>query len=208
MGTRNLTVVVSDGEYRVAQYCQWDGYPGGQGINILNFLSSSDRIDLLRENVKKCSFITEEQYDKLHETYRETHQESVHIAENGRHILLKSTINDFLNDYPQFSRDTGSDILRMIAASPDGLTLYDDHEFAADSLFCEWAYVIDLDQNTFEVYSGFNTTPLQPSERFYSLQTTEIDTGEERYYPVHMIRSYSLSDLPDQKTFLEECEGE
>ena len=27
MGTRNLTVVYLDGQYKVAQYGQWDGYP-------------------------------------------------------------------------------------------------------------------------------------------------------------------------------------
>ena len=27
MGTRNLTCVFKDGEYKVAQYGQWDGYP-------------------------------------------------------------------------------------------------------------------------------------------------------------------------------------
>ena len=32
MGTRNLTAVYLDGQYKVAQYGQWDGYPEGQGI--------------------------------------------------------------------------------------------------------------------------------------------------------------------------------
>lgn len=27
MGTRHLTAVVIDGDYKVAQYGQWDGYP-------------------------------------------------------------------------------------------------------------------------------------------------------------------------------------
>ena len=39
MGTRNLTVVYVDGEYRVAQYGQWDGYPSGQGMTCLKFLT-------------------------------------------------------------------------------------------------------------------------------------------------------------------------
>jgi hypothetical protein len=34
MGTRNLIAVFFDGEYRVAQYSQWDGYPEGQGGNV------------------------------------------------------------------------------------------------------------------------------------------------------------------------------
>ena len=35
MGTRNLTIVYYDGDYRVAQYGQWDGYPEGAGIEVL-----------------------------------------------------------------------------------------------------------------------------------------------------------------------------
>lgn len=35
MGTRNLTAVYLDGQYKVAQYGQWDGYPEGQGITAL-----------------------------------------------------------------------------------------------------------------------------------------------------------------------------
>ena len=31
MGTRGLTMVVSKGKTRVAQYGQWDHYPSGQG---------------------------------------------------------------------------------------------------------------------------------------------------------------------------------
>lgn len=33
MGTRNLTAVYIDGEYKVAQYGQWDGYPEGPGAD-------------------------------------------------------------------------------------------------------------------------------------------------------------------------------
>lgn len=38
MGTRNLTCIVKDGEYKVAKYCQWDGYPSGKGLDLLHIL--------------------------------------------------------------------------------------------------------------------------------------------------------------------------
>lgn len=40
MGTRHLTAVFVDGEYKVAQYGQWDGYPEGQGLTCLEFARS------------------------------------------------------------------------------------------------------------------------------------------------------------------------
>ena len=47
MGTRHLICVVSDGDYKVAQYGQWDGYPSGQGAAILEFLHKEDLVSKL-----------------------------------------------------------------------------------------------------------------------------------------------------------------
>lgn len=51
MGARNLTAVYLDGQYKVAQYGQWDGYPEGQGITVLTFLRDKMDLELLR---KRC----------------------------------------------------------------------------------------------------------------------------------------------------------
>jgi hypothetical protein len=55
MGTRNLTMVISKGEYKIAQYGQWDGYPSGQGSVVLNFLMNLD-VDLnkFRDTLDRC----------------------------------------------------------------------------------------------------------------------------------------------------------
>ena len=37
MGTRHITAVVAEGEFVVAQYGQWDGYPTGAGNNIATY---------------------------------------------------------------------------------------------------------------------------------------------------------------------------
>lgn len=35
----------------------------------------------------------------------------------------------------------------------------DHHEFIEDSLWCEWAYIINLDDEVLEIYKGFQTRP-------------------------------------------------
>lgn len=188
MGTRHMIGVVSGGKYRVAQYGQWDGYPSGQGVGILEFLIDGN-LDALKRNALKCSFISDDEYKELTKGY---------TNENA---------GQFFNKYPQFSRDTGSDILELVSQAEDGLKLLDNYEFAADSLFCEWAYIIDFDKNTFEIYEGFNQTPLSESDRFFGLGGVTY-SGGEHYYPVKLKAMFSLSDLPDEEEFLSECESQ
>ena len=42
MGTRNITRVISNGDLKVCQYCQWDGYPTGAGQDIIDFIRTTD----------------------------------------------------------------------------------------------------------------------------------------------------------------------
>ena len=89
--------------------------------------------------------------------------------------------------------------------SPPGLTLNDDINFAADSLFCEWAYVIDLDKSTFEAYVGFNKEPLSPDDRFYFLMDKIPKDYSKQYYPIKLYpcAKWQLNKLPTTEEFLE-----
>lgn len=66
----------------------------------------------------------------------------------------------------------------------------------ADSLICEWGYLIDLDRAVFEVYRGFQTSP-PTAGRF--TQRTPVDP---RYHPVALHASWPLTDLPDWSGFM------
>lgn len=191
MGTRGLQVVVSGGEVKVANYNQWDSYPSGQGVDVLNFLRDKMK-PVFAENVSKCSWITEEEMKALWKTVGE-------ISEDG--MVSIEVSKKFSEKYPWLHRDCGSDIFDHIQNADGGLQTRDALSFAADSLFCEWAYVVDLDKQTFEVYQGFNKTPLTQEDRFFSLQKEGCE-----YYPVKLVKSYSLSNLPDNDVFCKECE--
>jgi hypothetical protein len=176
MGTRHLIAIMANGEYKVAQYGQWDGYPSGQGVDALNCLRVLN-MEAFKERVLTCHWLTKEEADNL---------------EQERKMLGEDV---FYKRNPQLSRDTGAKIISIIAAKPD-LGLINKIEFAGDSLFCEWAYVIDLDKATFEVFRGFNKEPLSPEERFANMADNE---GE--YNGIKHIATFSLSSLPSNKDF-------
>ena len=62
MGTRNLTIVLKNGEHKVAQYCQWDGYPEGQGRTA--YLLLKGNVAVVEQSLDKCQWITEEQIEQ------------------------------------------------------------------------------------------------------------------------------------------------
>jgi hypothetical protein len=205
MGTRNLTMVISKGETKVAQYGQWDGYPSGKGVNILNFL-----ITLGTDKTAKEEFLKErkengwardnaKEFLKLKnlsiENFKENLDSISFFAEEEIEILNED-FGKSLKQRPYLSRDVASEILLEISKGNVD-KLVSQEKFAGDSLFCEWAYVVDLDKNTFEVYKGFNTKKIDETERFFYLQEEE-----EEYKPVSLLKSYELNNLPTIEEFL------
>ena len=189
MGTRNLTIVFDAGEYRVAQYGQWDGYPEGAGIKILRFLRDEMDESLFRIRLSRFNFVDEN--DDITKRIDKAFEKGI-----GSYC------------FPEFSRDTGCDILPMIQ-NGTATTRYLNNriDFAADSLFCEWAYVVDFDKRTFEVYEGFNKTPLEENERFYFLNDKvdpEPCISGAKYYQVKLAATFDLDNLPEDNEFMDE----
>lgn len=179
MGTRNLTAVMLDGEYKVAQYGQWDGYPSGQGATVLLFcreLLKNNRA-LFEEKLRAARWIDDEE-----------------VVELGERWKMR---------FPHLSRDICAKILNTVLTEPNGIVLQNNIAFAGESLFCEFAYVIDLDKNTLEVFTGFNKSPLSEGDRFYEIPVSSdvMHDGTTKYYQVRLAESYSLDHLPDQEQF-------
>lgn len=188
MGTRNLTIVIDKKEIKVAQYCQWDGYPSGQGEIVSEFLQSSSNLKKLRSAIPKCSFLPDEEINKLTEECGPSHDGWVGLD-----------VSDAIEKrYPEFHRNTGGLILDLIA-NHKVRKLADSRTFAGDSLFCEWLYCIDLDNDVLEVYMGFNKKNLTKKDRFFGY------ASEGKYKPVKLFAKIEFSELtPDTMTELQE----
>jgi hypothetical protein len=60
------------------------------------------------------------------------------------------------------------------------------NDFIKDSLFCEWAYILNVDDKTFEIYRGFQSSP--PKAGRY--KDFPVDGG---YYACDLIHTIDLS---------------
>lgn len=90
------------------------------------------------------------------------------------------------------SRQTVEDWYCLLRNAQGGLDAYknglkymiDSHNFIKNSLWCEYAYIINLDTNKLEFWVGFQNNP-NKNNRY----GTENDDG---YYPCKMTAEYSL----------------
>ena len=140
MGTRSSTLVKSNGKIKVAQYCQWDGYPTGVGKDIAEFLNE-EGLDLadFKAKVDALGEITEEMRSGI-------------VAGHEQYLIGANT--DWTESYPQLDRGVGAAVLKMIA---DGKVdkVFLDEDFREDTLFCEYWYEINLDDNTITHYGSY-----------------------------------------------------
>lgn len=193
MGTRHLIAVQLDGEYKIAQYGQWDGYPEGQGMTTLHFLRSMDE-DKFKSALRNSSFISDDELMALWKQYGADDDGMVSLSDADR----------MKKDHPEYSRDTSADILQMVQEHPEGMKLHNQIGFAANGLLCEWAWVIDLDKRTFEGYRGFGSEPLTEQDRFYFLR----DLEQNGYGGVKLAAEWSLDRLPTDEDFLSAFKSE
>ena len=179
MGTRHIIQVIKDNKTLISQYGQYDGYPEGQGVDVLNFVRNMDS-DAFGIKVSNCEYPPASELE-----------------------------NATVEDYPTMSRTMSAGILQYIQDSTEPVPLLVDLDFMNDSLFCEWVYVIDLDNDKLEVYEGFNKSPVPKTNRF-QLAEGEIPTpsyaGGNTYYPVVLVKEYDFDNLPSDAQFIRECD--
>ena len=142
MGTRGLTKVIKNGETVVAQYGQWDHYPSGQGVTAFYAVQRPDVIERLSAKVDTlCYYPSQEEREEMWKPYMGgASQEGWVTFEEGK---------SFGDKYPSMTRDTGAEILYVIADSEERVPLFLDIDFEQDELFCEGVYTVNLDNQTF-----------------------------------------------------------
>jgi hypothetical protein len=199
MGTRHLIAVYVDGQPRIAQYGQWDGYPEGQGATVLKFLRSlkskrpGSKRDTFIKRLRGSRWATEEDFVAINKA----------IGADASGLINMNQAERMKEGWPHFSRDMGGEILQYVcnAVVPvGGFVFKNSLDFAAAGLFCEFAYVIDFDQNVFEVYKGFNDG--------HGGRFADMPRSYPEYAPVGLVKTYNLDNLPTENEFLSDLKEE
>lgn len=69
------------------------------------------------------------------------------------------------------------------------MPVYSEICFVFNSLYCEWLYLVDLDEGNLEIYKGFSKE--KPVGRF-----SETPPCEDGYRAVTLVRTIPLNNLP------------
>ena len=171
MGTRNLTVIISDNEVKLSQYGQWDGYFSYTGEKFINFVREHLKgnkktheylLKLFKEKVSTLGGVDQSYINMI----KEKHEEF--SADN--HVKNKSDYAIPLNImFPQFSRDTGVEILNIIQRNCEPFYMR-GKKFPVyldkDTSFVEFIYIINLDTDEIYMltYHEFKGEPLTTCE--------------------------------------------
>ena len=166
MGTRHLTCVVLDGRFVVAQYGQWDGYPEDAGATIARFICQP--IDWVRFRHGLSWRVKPVSQARVTQAWEDVGADP--------ELVAMEVAKRFKERHPEWDRDIGAGILPWLEArlrQDVNVELQLEPEFGAESLFCEFAYVLDLDAGScspadgfLEVYQGFNKEPVPATNRF------------------------------------------
>lgn len=182
MGTRGAVVLVVYGNEKT-MYNHWDSYPSGLGEDVLGWITGAieeGREDEFRFKTVALQPVPDrEPTPEEMERYAEYRDPNVNGGE-GWYSLL---------------RHAQGDLTKTLTAG-----LYEPaNDFPLDSLFCEWAYVVDFDARTFEAYVGFQRHPHR--EGRWAGQK-----GRDEYYPVRLVSAWSFDSLPDNLKSIEDAD--
>lgn len=184
MSTRGFISFVVDGETKTA-YNHSDSYPDYLGANVLDWARAADI---------EAAAVAARALRVIGENDEPTARDIEHLAPyTNRNVGGRSDSPTWY----QLLRETQGSPAAMLAAG----VIEDGSSFPADSLFAEWGYVVDFDAKAFEVYVGFQRGR-HSDGRFASMTP-----NRDGYYPVRLIKSWPLDDLPSTEAFVTEADG-
>lgn len=161
-------------------YNHMDSYPTWLGVNVMSFINETPDIEM--KEVASCIELVDE------DSKPTPKQIKAYKGYANTDVSTKS-----LKDWYCLLRETQGDLTPY----KNGLThMIDSHDFLKDSLFCEWAYIINVDTGELEIYRGFNTRKYVKGGGRYARFTLDDNPQRgKRYYGVTLLATLGLSEI-------------
>lgn len=178
MGTRGLLGFHIDGQ-DIGSYNHWDSYPSGLGAKVVAEITEALKggIDAITDRVRGLEILKEHEKPTPEQIQRLKRYADCGVS------------NQSLQDSYCLLHNIQGSVIKILEAG----AILENTEFIKDSLFCEWAYFINLDDETFEVYRGFQQDPALQKGRFAGPARQSSSGG---YYPCTLVAEYPLNDIP------------
>ena len=171
MGTKGIYGFRKNGVDKLT-YNNMDSYPSALGEQIVNFCMETSLEEL--NNIFDRIIMVDENNKPTQEEYK--------ICTN--HIKLP------IYDPDTLWRTTLRKVEGYIYVYKNGLPYMLDHiRFINDSLFCEYGYIINLDDKVLEFWRGGQSKKPQEENRY------GIEKNDDGYYPCKLVISFPLNNL-------------
>lgn len=181
MGTRGCYGFYKNGITK-ATYNHFDSYPSVLGESILDFAGNTSL-----KNMNKI-------FDKI-ELVREDSIPTIEQIENCQDFTdLSVSSQNIINFYCLLRKAQGD----LNAYKTNLKYMIDSKEFLGNSLFCEYAYIINLDKNVLEFYKGFNKVP--QNNRYSKFANSQENGG---YCECKLLAEYPLTEIYEGKITLD-----
>jgi len=222
MSTRGTIGFVVNKEAKLC-YNHSDSYPSWMGVHTLGFLREflkENDVSELRRQAGEIRVVSDEGSPATPEEiarlrpYSNFHVHSYSVSGPPGGVLPTENVAWYM-----LLRETQGDWKLILEV---GL-MEDGSSFPLDSLFCEWAYVIDLDASTpqVEIYEGFQEK--LPKKGRWAGRPTAAENKKSheehlkwcaaegrdpwlplvpKYKAVELVATYPLGDLPSDEAFL------
>lgn len=178
MGTRGLYGLRKNGKDKTS-YNHFDSYPTGLGTDILNFIRNHSNAAL--NEFYDCIIM-------VNERSKPTDEEKTNCSKN--HSIDLNVSSGSVDDWYCLLRNVQGNLEALFQwESP---YMIDNRDFIKDSLFCEYAYIINLDTNMLEYYKGFQHVP-QAGNRYGV-------TANDGYYPCKLVTEIPLERIKNAAT--------
>jgi hypothetical protein len=171
----------------------YNSTPDKLGLSIYNEVLAVTDWDEVYDRVKGLNAVPETSQIDLND--------GLLFSELRRHFPEKQ-----FNSHPRDYHELFSPLQGSLAPYLDGRLSYipDASDFIHDSRFCDWAYIVNLDTQEFEVWMGRQIEPEHEGIRLTE-EENRYGTKADRmgYYPCMMYQAYNLNDLPGPQIFLQ-----